>query len=396
MLTIGKDLKKSQAVQIDDTHSRAILICGKRGSGKSYTLGVIAEELFSSKLKPIILIIDPIGIYWTMCLANEKQSNGLPVKVIIPGKPQDRYGLDVTIQMEKLGVEFQEVRINPYDLSADQWCDLFDLSINEPLGIALYRAVQLLKKKKGFTPLEIPKPLKSYAKFLTGFTISDIIDAIQKDPLAQDKTREALLNRLEMACDWDIFNQTSQTPLDILSEDHLNILDLSVIDPGTHGLRNLILSILCQDLFKKRAQARRREELNLEPQIKRIWLLIDEAHQFVPQGKQTLSKEILIRWIKEGRQPGLSCVFASQQPSSLENEVITQCDIIICHKLTNNDDILAVNKLSQDYMGSELRVYIRNLKNIGEAVLVDDEKEQVSMIKIRKRLTQHGGEEIKV
>lgn len=377
MLTIGKDLKKSQAVQIDDTHSRAILICGKRGSGKSYTLGVIAEELFSSKLKPLILIIDPIGIYWTMCLANEKQSNSLPVKVIIPGKPQDRYGLDVTIQMEKLGVEFQEVRINPYDLSADQWCDLFDLSINEPLGIALYRAVQLLKKKKGFT-------------------ISDIIDAIQKDPLAQDKTREALLNRLEMACDWDIFSQSPQQSFDILNFDQLNILDLSVIDPGTHGLRNLILSILCQDLFKKRAQARRREELNLESQIKRIWLLIDEAHQFVPQGKQTLSKEILIRWIKEGRQPGLSCVFASQQPSSLENEVITQCDIIICHKLTNNDDILAVNKLSQDYMGSELRVYIRNLKNIGEAVLVDDEKEQVSMIKIRKRLTQHGGEEIKV
>jgi DNA helicase HerA-like ATPase len=376
MLEIGKDLKKNQAVQIDDTHSRAILICGKRGSGKSYTLGVIAEELFSSVSKPLILVIDPIGIYWTMCLANPQtdRKEGLPVKVIIPGKPQARYGPDVTNQMQKLGVEFQEVRINPYDLSPDQWCDLFDLSINEPLGIALYRAIQHLKKKS--------------------FSIPDIIDAIQKDPLAQDKTREALLNRLEMACDWDIFNLKPQGPLDILSQDQLNILDLSVIDPGTHGLRNLIVSIFCQDLFKKRAQARRREELNLGSHIKRIWLLIDEAHQFVPQGKQTLAKEVLIRWIKEGRQPGLSCVFASQQPSSLENEVITQCDIIICHKLTNNDDILAVNKLSQDYMGSELRVYIRNLKNIGEAVLVDDEKERVSMIKIRKRLTKHGGEEL--
>ncbi|KPK42922.1 MAG: hypothetical protein AMJ78_00755 [Omnitrophica WOR_2 bacterium SM23_29] len=380
MLTIGKDLKKSQAIQIDDTHSRAILICGKRGSGKSYTLGVIAEELFSSQPKPLILIIDPIGIYWTMCLSadssSDGQSKGLPVKVIIPGRPQARYGFDVTLQMQKLGVEFQEVRINPYDLSPDQWCDLFDLSINEPLGIALYRAIQHLKKQNSFS-------------------IPDIIDAIQKDPLCQDKTREALLNRLEMACDWDIFSQTSEAPLDILSEEELNILDLSVIDPGAFGLRNLIVSILCQDLFKKRAQARRREELKLGSHIKCIWLLIDEAHQFVPQGKQTLSKEILIRWIKEGRQPGLSCILASQQPSGLENEVITQCDIIICHKLTNTDDILAVNKLSQDYMGSELRVYIRNLKNIGEAVLVDDEKERVSMIKIRKRLTKHGGEELK-
>lgn len=378
MLAIGKDLKKSQAIQIDDTHSRAILICGKRGSGKSYTLGVIAEELFSSKPKPLILIIDPIGIYWTMCLINPQASGkkGLPVKVIIQGSPQARYGSDVTNQMQNLGVKFQEVRINPYDLSADQWCNLFDLSINEPLGIALYRAIQHLKKKS--------------------FSIPDIIDAIGKDSLSQDRTREALFNRLEMACDWDIFSQTPEGSLDILSEDELNILDLSVIDPGTHGLRNLIVSILCQDLFKKRALSRRREELKLSSCIKPIWLLIDEAHQFVPQDKQTLAKEILIRWIKEGRQPGLSCVLVSQQPSSLENEVITQCDIIICHKLTNNDDILAVNKLSQDYMGSELRVYIRNLKNIGEAVLVDDEKERVSMIKIRKRLTKHGGEEIKV
>jgi len=375
MLEIGKDLKKNQVIQIDESHSRAILICGKRGSGKSYTLGVIAEELFSSKEKPLILIVDPIGIYWTMCLSSDSKSQGLPVKVIIAGKPQARYGAEVTSQMQKLGVEFKELRINPCDLSCDQWCELFDLSINEPLGIALSRAVQQLKKKS--------------------FSLSDIVNAIQKDVLSQDKTKEALFNRLEMASSWDIFAQNPQTFLTLLSPEQINILDLSVIDPGSYGLRNLILSILCQELFKRRVQARRREALNLNSQLNRIWLLIDEAHQFVPQGKNTLSKEILIRWIKEGRQPGLSCVLASQQPSSLENEVLTQCDIIICHKLTNTDDILAVNKLSQDYMGSELRIYIRNLKNIGEAVLVDDEKERVLMVRIRKRLTLHGGEEAK-
>jgi Predicted ATPase len=376
MLEIGKDLKKSESAHIDDSHSRAVLICGKRGSGKSYTLGVIAEGLFLSASKPLILIIDPIGIYWTMCLpgAESGKKEGLPVRVLIPGKPEARYGADVTAKMQQLGVKFQEVRINPHDLSPDQWCNLFNLSINEPLGIALYRAVQHLKKNKDFT-------------------IADIIDALQKDPLSQDKTREALLNRLEMAVDWDIFSQNPGHFMDQLSEDELNILDLSVIDPGTHGLRNLLVSILCQDLFKKRLASRRREELKLDSHIKRIWLLLDEAHQFVPQGRDTLAKEVLIRWIKEGRQPGLSCAFASQQPSSLENEVITQCDITVCHKLTNNDDILAVNKLSQDYMGSELRIYIRNLKTVGEAVLVDDEKERVSMIKVKARLTKHGGEE---
>ena len=57
----------------------------------------------------------------------------------------------------------------------------------------------------------------------------------------------------------------------------------------------------------------------------RVWVLIDEAHQFVPSGKTTLAKEALIRWTKEGRQPGLSLAVASQQPSAIDSEVITRC-----------------------------------------------------------------------
>lgn len=395
MLKIGKDLKKNSLIQIDDTHSRAILICGKRGSGKSYTLGVIAEELFSSKQKPLILIVDPVGIYWTMCLANTSNRIGLPVKVIVPGNPILRYGKEIISKMEELGVKFQKVSLNPADLSPEAWCSLFDCSINEPLGISLYRSVQHLKKAKSFS-------------------IHNLIAYIQKDAFSQDKTREALINRLRMAIDWEIFSADSQnkgrlfTPLEKIhpvteqssltgfTNEQINVLDFSVIDPGAYGLRNLILSILCQDFFKKQVILRRKEELSIASSCKRIWFLIDEAHQFCPQGKGTLAKEILIRWIKEGRQPGLSCVFASQQPSSLDNEIISQCDIIVIHKITNTDDILAVNKLSQDYMASEMKIYIRYLKNPGEAVMVDDEKERVLILKVRKRITRHGGEEARV
>jgi hypothetical protein len=377
MLKIGKDLKKNNLIQIDDTHSRAILICGKRGSGKSYTLGVIAEELFSSKEKPFILIVDPIGIYWTMCLSNASNHKGLPIKIIVPGNPVFCYGKEIILKMQELGIEFQKVSLNPADLSAEAWCNLFDFSINEPLGISLYRSVQRLRKAKSFN-------------------IHNLIAYIQKDVLSQDKTKEALINRLKMAIDWGIFSAGPQDTAGLFTNEQINVLDFSVIDPGAYGLRNLILSVLCQDFFKKQAILRRKEELNITSSCKRIWLLIDEAQQFCPQGKGTLAKEILIRWIKEGRQPGLSCVFASQQPSSLDNEIISQCDIIVIHKITTTDDILAVNKLSQDYMASEMKIYIRYLKNPGEAVMVDDEKERVLILKVRKRITKHGGEEVKV
>ncbi len=377
MLIIGDDLKKKKTIQIDETHSRAILICGKRGSGKSYTQGVIAEELYFTNERSLIIIVDPIGIYWTMCLPNKKvnSTKTLPVRILIPGRPHDRYDFDVILQMQQLGIEFKRIEINPYELSEEAWCNLFDLSINEPLGISLYRAVQSLKGK-GI------------------FFIPAIIDKIKKDKFSQDKTQEALINRLESLNRLGIFSaKTQDSKESIFNPEKLNILDLSVLEPSGFGLRNLLLDILSRHLFKDNILNKKRHDLELPCEMRRIWLLLDEAHQFAPQGQKTLSKDILIRWVKEGRQPGLSCVFVTQQPSSLDNEIISQCDLIITHKITNIEDVLTVNKLTQAYMPSELKILIRNLKNPGEAVIIDDRKEEVLMGRIRKRLTQHGGEE---
>lgn len=51
-----------------------------------------------------------------------------------------------------------------------------------------------------------------------------------------------------------------------------------------------------------------------------------------------LSEEPLIQWAKEGRQPELSLVVASQQPAALDMEVLSQCDVIISHALTTAVD----------------------------------------------------------
>lgn len=106
-----------------------------------------------------------------------------------------------------------------------------------------------------------------------------------------------------------------------------------------------------------------------------------------------MSKEILVSWVKEGRQPGLSAVFATQQPSSIDNDILSQCDLILCHRLSNREDIAALNKLSQDYLGNELRTYIRHVKNQGEALMLDDFSERMAILKVKPRRTLHGGGE---
>jgi DNA helicase HerA-like ATPase len=386
MINIGKDLKSSELVYLDASRSRAVLVCGKRGSGKSYTLGVIVEELLDAG-DVLTIIIDPMGIYYPMTQPNQDQerllwdwglsAKGMPILLLVPGDPEILYGgREVVGAMEARGVRFRSFRINPADLSPDAWCQLFDLSISDVMGIALFRAVQHLSRRRK-----------------EQFFIPEIISEVEMDAMVQDRTRQALLNRLEMAQSWDLFSTRYQELWEIFDSSSVNIMDLSTLDPGPRGRRNLVVDVLARDIFKRRTIARRKEELGLIGELPRVWVLIDEAHQFVPSGKATLAKEALIRWTKEGRQPGLSLVVASQQPSAIDSEVITQCDVIVAQKLTNRADIHAINALSQDYMGGELKTYIRRLKRRGEAVLVDDEQETVVMSQIRPRKSYHGGGE---
>lgn len=384
-LMLGRNPSNQENVYLDASGSRAVLVCGKRGSGKSYTLGVVIEELIAVGGKNIIpIIIDPMGIFHTMALRNERQSSELyrwgltaqafRVRLLIPGIPEELYDPDILLELQRRGVECVPLRLNASDLSPDGWCDLFDANINQPSGITLFRAVQTLAESKGY------------------FTVSDLMKAVEKDKRAKDTSREAMLNRLEAANNWHLFGEDGYQPMENIFEPGVvNIIDVSRLESGAAGRRNLIVSVIGRNLFRARADARLREEFGLAGQLPRIWMALDEAHQFIPDSGQSLAKPQLIRWAKEGRQPGLSLVVATQQPAAIDAEVLSQCDIILSHKLTSRDDVLALNKLSQDYMGSELRTIIADLQRTGEAVLVDDDRESVSMLQIRPRQSQHGG-----
>lgn len=387
MLFIGRSIEDNKDIYIDVRKSRAVAICGKRGSGKSYTMGVIIEELIRED-NVVILVVDTMGIFHTMSLPNLEQERilwewgesptSMPTRLLVPGDPIARYGdAEVVEKLKSRGLEFQPLRLNPSDISEESWCDLFNFNINEPLGIALYKAVHNCKKKYG-----------------QNFHIPQIINSVELDSKAAEKTVEALVNRLTMANEWGFFEDAIYREVwDLLDPRKINVLDLSTIDSGRYGLRPLILSALTRNLFHKRTVARRREELGLDAGLRKVWMLIDEAHQFVPSGKSTLCKEAIVQWAKEGRQPGLSLVVASQQPSAMDMEVLSQCDVIISHALTTADDKSALNRLTKDYMGAELRVFINKIARTGQAVFVDDDLERVLMVQIKPRKSKPGGSE---
>ena len=94
----GEETHLTTPVLLDVLRPHVITLCGKRGSGKSYSVGVIAEEFtkLPEKVRKnlCILMIDTQGIYWTMESANEKESpllgdwdlkpKGFEVSVYVP------------------------------------------------------------------------------------------------------------------------------------------------------------------------------------------------------------------------------------------------------------------------------------------------------------------------
>jgi len=75
---MGQTTSLSNKILMDVLRSHVVFICGKRGSGKSYTMGVIAEGM--SDLPPevkdnvSVILLDTMGIYWTMKYPNKQDA----------------------------------------------------------------------------------------------------------------------------------------------------------------------------------------------------------------------------------------------------------------------------------------------------------------------------------
>ncbi|MDD5416660.1 MAG: DUF87 domain-containing protein, partial [Candidatus Aenigmarchaeota archaeon] len=75
----GFDSHMTNPILMDVVRPHVILISGKRGSGKSYTGAVIVEEIMELpddvRNDLSCLMIDTMGIFWSMKNPNEKDYN---------------------------------------------------------------------------------------------------------------------------------------------------------------------------------------------------------------------------------------------------------------------------------------------------------------------------------
>ena len=372
-ITLAQDKRTGQPIDLTVHAARTIFVSGKRGSGKTYTLGRIVEEIHALG-RHLIVVVDPLAQFWATGISRPDQAP-VPTREIVPGDPQQVLGSLRVAAMQRYGIEVARLWLNPSDLSPAAWCSLFEYKLAEPQGIALYRAVRSLRGRP--------------------FIIADILAALMEDELAGERTQQAVANRLMMAEDWGLFSASRRSMLDVLKPGHVNVIDVATFDPGPQSIRNLVAKLLVEQLFRARLDARFAEALGEPVDFPPVFLAIDEAHDFCPAYSDALAKRALIRFAKEGRQPGLSLALATQQPSALSFELISQCDALVIHRLTLHDDVKTVDRLASTY-AADLPAYLKGIRRPGEAIIVDDAAERVAVGQILPRRGRHlGGEALR-
>ena len=152
--------------------------------------------------------------------------------------------------------------------------------------------------------------------------------------------------------------------------------------------------------MNERISLRKYEELNEinkiiadKEDLPLVWILIDEAHNFLMKEGKTPATDALVQLLREGRQPGISLVLATQQPGEIHKDVLTQSDIVISHRLTSKVDIDALNSVMQKYLIQDLQRYLNELpREKGSAIVLDDNSERIYPIAIHPKRSWHGGE----
>src|SRR5947209_5563562 len=68
-------------------------------------------------------------------------------------------------------------------------------------------------------------------------------------------------------------------------------------------------------------------------------IVLEEAHEFVPQGMNSPLKQILTRIALRGRKRGLGIILISQRSAKVEKDVLTQTSLLFLHKVVHPIDL---------------------------------------------------------
>ncbi|MFW6311552.1 MAG: ATP-binding protein, partial [Nanoarchaeota archaeon] len=333
--------------------TKHVAVLAKSGAGKSYSVGVLLEEIMDKNVP--LLIIDPHGEYSTMKNPNKNEKDIKNLK---------KFNLKPMSFSKKI-VEYGDTKINP---------EMVPLRLNENLDTQ--ELLHLLPGKLSNNQMAV---LYSALKNMDELSLTHLLLEIETQ---ESNAKWSVMSVIDYLIKLDLFSNDYTSYNEIIQPGKCSIINLRGIDPV---IQEIIVYKLLKDIFEERKKE------NIPP----LFAVIEEAHNYVPERSfgEKKSSSILRTIASEGRKFGMGLCVISQRPARIEKNVLSQCTTQLILKVTNPNDLKAISN-SVEGITTETESEIRNL-SIGSG-LVTGLVDIPLLINIRPRLSQHGGEAVDV
>jgi len=355
-------------LDVKDVVSTHLSILAGTGSGKSYTAGVLIEELMRPYNRAAVLVIDPHSEYSSLKQIEsepkfQEVGNYSPyVKIFQPDR--------VYIRISSL--ELGEIRaLLP--------------NMTEKMNYFLREAFNEAQNQS-----EMSDGSWSY-RDLTLELERMRVERGEKNP-TDVITVDALRWRLDSKFNNStLFRDREHIPLkDLVRPGQCTVLQMSDIDVED---QRVIVATVLRRIYKARIDTQKGQVS--DPDHERylnypVFVILEEGHRFAPQGAIVTTTDLLKTVLSEGRKFGVGVAIISQRPGKLDQDVLSQCMTQIIMRI--------VNPIDQTSIASGVESAGRDILNElpaltkGQAVIAGSAINTPVLCQIRRRMTPHGGE----
>jgi uncharacterized protein len=337
--------------------ARHTFMCGQSGSGKTYTLGVILEQLLvQTTLRMVVL--DPNSDYVHLGQVdhdtphgNDALASGLAAlrpKVHIFGTGHDH---EMKSVFSRLTLD-QRATVLRLDPTRD--ADAFGafLAISTEFGV-------------------------------TDYGVADLAHAAAQrgDPASLRLERQITNLRIQDSAIW--VDGTGPAIREVLPDDWRAV----VFDLGSLAARrdrSIMAASTVTYLWESRHER--------QP----VLLVVDEAHNVCPSHPtdedQAMTTELLVAMAGEGRKYGIYLLMATQRPQKLHENVLSQCDNLLLMRMNSTQDIAHLSDVFS-HIPADLVAQARGFSQ-GEGLAGGPITSEPLLFNTGRRLTPEGGSDV--
>ncbi|MEK6924252.1 MAG: ATP-binding protein [Candidatus Micrarchaeota archaeon] len=337
-------------LDVEKLLTKHLAVLAVSGSGKSYCVGVILEEMLEKNIP--VVILDPHGEYASLRYENDDERERLMM---------ERFGITPKgyfgVREYTIGAGVDKLTLSDTSLKSKEIAAMLGSKLNNAQLGSLYEAIRKARDAKA------------------AYSLADVLSALES---LEGNVKWPVVAALEELITGGVLSQNPTPIPELVKPGQAAIINLK---GAGEDVQQIVVTRLLGELFSERKHGR----------VPPFFLVVEEAHNFAPERSfgEAPSSAVMRTIAAEGRKFGLGLCVVTQRPARIDKNVLSQCNTQIVLRMRNPNDLRAIGASLERFdalMGEELKSL-----PVGTAIASGEAAEVNLTVEIRPRRSKHGG-----